>query len=341
MFCREGVCDTVNSVATSEGLTCALSASGRMLCWGSERAYFWGFSPEWGATKSPTLVQSIRNVVAFARDAELNHCALLDGGELRCWNRYGVAPGIASGVRQVSIHSGTMCAVMDDGTLRCWGNGAGGRLAPIPISPVRTPTPVPGLTDIVQVSVSGRFVCVRRSTGRLACWGENFSGQVGAGSVSGIVLSPLEVVGITDAVDVDTGSMFACAAHSGGRVSCWGAFSGNGTWIQWSAPVGIMMPERVVDLAIGERHTCARVDDGSVRCWATLDSDGQLGGGSPGPGWPPVNPGLTDVVSIDASRVHSCAALGSGDVRCWGLNDVGQIGDGTVLTAYAPTPPAW
>src|SRR5690606_4392283 len=35
---------------------------------------------------------------------------------------------------------------------------------------------------------------------------------------------------------------------------------------------------------------------------------------------------------------HTCAVVENGTVKCWGLNDNGQLGDGTKTTRYAPAP---
>jgi alpha-tubulin suppressor-like RCC1 family protein len=41
-------------------------------------------------------------------------------------------------------------------------------------------------------------------------------------------------------------------------------------------------------------------------------------------------------VSLAAGEAHSCAVTGSGAAYCWGLNDRGQLGDGTSAASAAP-----
>lgn len=40
--------------------------------------------------------------------------------------------------------------------------------------------------------------------------------------------------------------------------------------------------------------------------------------------------------SITAGFHHSCAATGAGAITCWGLNDHGQLGDGTRVNRTRP-----
>jgi Regulator of chromosome condensation (RCC1) repeat. len=40
--------------------------------------------------------------------------------------------------------------------------------------------------------------------------------------------------------------------------------------------------------------------------------------------------------AIAAGYNHTCALLNSGRVQCWGLNDMGQIGDGSTTDAFLP-----
>jgi cysteine-rich repeat protein len=45
---------------------------------------------------------------------------------------------------------------------------------------------------------------------------------------------------------------------------------------------------------------------------------------------------LFDVASICSGNYNTCALLGSGEIRCWGLNNHGQLGDGTMMNRISP-----
>src|SRR5881628_2966513 len=46
--------------------------------------------------------------------------------------------------------------------------------------------------------------------------------------------------------------------------------------------------------------------------------------------------GITAATAIDGGSFHTCALLRDGSVRCWGLNDSGQLGDGTTTNSSTP-----
>ena len=44
-------------------------------------------------------------------------------------------------------------------------------------------------------------------------------------------------------------------------------------------------------------------------------------------------------VEVAAEGAHSCGRVTSGAVYCWGLNNSGQLGDGTFVNRPTPTVP--
>ncbi len=158
------------AVALSAGgfHTCALLDDGTVRCWGSGRDGRLGYGnttsigDETGET--PDTVGPVdlgRRAVAISAGAE-HTCAVLDGGEVRCWGvggndvggygrlgyavsdpndpRFNVGDNetpaaigpvdLGSGRRATAISAGDngTCVRLDDGSVRCWGNGENGRL---------------------------------------------------------------------------------------------------------------------------------------------------------------------------------------------------------------------
>ena len=108
----------------------------------------------------------------------------------------------------------------------------------------------------------------------------------------------------------------------------------------------IFWQERLVELrrtqhqfALGHQHSCALID-GVVHCWGE-NAVGQLGIGTIDSGnhlLPAPVPNLTDVRQLATRYQHTCAVLGDATARCWGLNNFGQVGDGTQANQPAPVP---
>ena len=82
----------------------------------------------------------------------------------------------------------------------------------------------------------------------------------------------------------------------------------------------------------------------SLYCWGS-NAYGNLGNGLHGSGVFSDQPieitsfgtGLYPV-EVATSDSHSCAILNDGTVSCWGHNNQGQLGDGTQISRYVPTP---
>ncbi|MFC1610379.1 RCC1 domain-containing protein [Myxococcota bacterium] len=133
-------------------------------------------------------------------------------------------------------------------------------------------------------------------------------------------------------VHTDGGSNHMCAALSDGTVRCWGENHSE-------TPVVIAGVTNAVSVAAGDQHTCALTLQGTVKCWGFNDV-GELGDNG-ACGFlcheAVLVPGLANVVHLSAGGRYTCAVVSSGAAYCWGMNNEGQLGDGSVEDRHVPT----
>ena len=180
----------------------------------------------------------------------------------------------------------------------------------------------------------------------------------GLALAAALLPSPRSSSAVSGATDVAAGQGHTCAVLKGGQVKCWGLNDsgqlGDGTTTNRTTPTDICADATcaspltgVVAIAAGFGHTCALTTGGDVKCWG-WNEFGQIGDGTSGDGDPntldnirttPVDvAGLPPggATAVAAGLGHSCALVTGGGVKCWGLNNFGQLGDGT--NTNRPTP---
>lgn len=198
----------------------------------------------------------------------------------------------------------------------------------------------PSISRSATLTVGGRHGCALAPDG-VKCWGWNVSGQLGDGTTTD-KSTPVAVVGLSSAVSISAANTWTCVLTSSGGIKCWGQNDygqlGDGTVTNKSTPQDVPGMTGVVAIGGGVFHTCAVTTLGGVKCWGR-SSEGQLG--NPGSAAKQTSPidviGLTGgVASIAAGGFHTCALTALGGVKCWGLNDFGQLGNGSMVNAAAP-----
>ena len=155
----------------------------------------------------PVPVSGITDATAIST-GELDVCALLSGGSIDCWgdNDYG---GLGNGTDggPESCLSYNYCSTK--------------------------PVPVSGITDATAISV-GNFgnACALLPTGGVDCWGDDAWGQLGDSTDTDLdecengdhpcSPNPVQIDGITDAIEVTVGGASICTRSPTGGVDCWG-----------------------------------------------------------------------------------------------------------------------
>ena len=251
------------------------------------------------------------------------------------------ATGLPGQVRQVAAAYFTSAALLADGTVWAWGadesgvlgNGATG-------GTVTTPQQVPGLSSVTQISLGVGDAYALRSDGTVWAWGYNNSGQLGIGNTLNIY-QPVQVTGLTGITQVSAGTGYVLARRSDGTVWAWGANSagelGDGT------TANHLVPERIAGLT-GITAVTASLSSFAVRSDGTLfgwgdNSEGELGRGTTG-GFsttPAPVPGISGVTQVATNGETTLAVAGSaGTVWAWGMNNCGQLGDGTTVSRSTP-----
>lgn len=354
-----GLGDVVDADASPAlGHTCALDTWHEISCWGDNTDGQLGDGTN--VTRAdPQVVDGIDDAMAVTTGGK-HTCAIRADETIMCWggNEYGqLGDGATTGstnpvyvtgtnvATAVSVGAAGACAVRTNGTVACWGRNHAGQLGN-GASSGENPNPVPvmveGVDDVVAVSAEGVQTCAVHATGTVSCWGV-LDPSLGDGHTSGS-LHPIEVADIDDAVDVTTGNSFACALHASGEVSCWGSNHQGRLGVDGiddaSTPVTVGGIDDAVAITAGTAHACVLHASGGVSCWGQNQA-GQLGDGTAdgddvGVATPVSVTGLGDAVAISGGAAHTCAVRATGAVVCWGMNNFGQLGNGTTDWSAVP-----
>lgn len=146
--------------------------------------------------------------------------------------------------------------------------------------------------------------------------------------------SPVAVEGLRNVIALDASDASNLAIRSNGTVWAWGYNGygelGDGTTKTSARPVKVSGLSNVVATATGNSFALALRSNGTVWAWGN-NTDGQLGNGTRSDySTIPVRvPGLSNVTAVAAGGNKGIALLSNGRVKAWGLNEDGELGDGS------------
>lgn len=207
--------------------TCALLTGGSVRCWGL------GGDGQLGHGSRTAIGHSPVAQIAHAGDVPLggraraiatgsyHSCAVLTGGDLRCWGNGGYgqlgynsyrnvgdtpsttiinAGDVPVGGQVVGVAAGQFhtCALLESGSLRCWGSNVAGELGynhtvsvgDSTASSIQNAGDVPLGATAAAIATGGYHTCAILVTAKLRCWGYGYEGQLGYGSMYNVGDSP-------------------------------------------------------------------------------------------------------------------------------------------------------
>ncbi len=273
--------------------------------------------------------------------------------------------GILGGVSAIDGGSFHTLCVRVDGTVWAWGRNEYGQLGDGTTTTRKTPVQVKGpggvgvLTGVTAVAGGLGHTIALKSDGTVWAWGNNDYGQLGDGT-GGVAdrYTPVQVKGpggvgvLTGVTAIASGSYSSIALQGDGTVWAWGwndtGQLGDGTTtdrytpVQVKGPGGVGVLTGVTAISSDWHHTIALKGDGTVWAWG-YNYYGQLGDGTATDRHTPVQVKgyagwgvLTGITAVASASTHNIALTSDGTVYAWGLNNDGQLGDGTTTLWRTP-----
>ncbi len=258
---------------------------------------------------------------------------------------------LPAGTTVTSVVGGTSNGLVltTTGAVYAFGDDSDGQLGngTTSTTPALTPVPVtfPGGTVITAIATGYLNNFALSSTGQVFAWGDNSDGQLGNTTTANATLpTPVSLPAGTVVTAIAAGFEHALALTSTGQIYAWGYNAsgqlGNGSTTSVATPVSVLLPSGTSASAIaaGYAQSLAVTSSGSVLAWGD-NTDGELGNGTTTSSTIPVAvslPAGTSITSVSTAYFTSQALTSTGGVLAWGLNNDGQLGDGTTTTAHTP-----
>ena len=246
-------------------------------------------------------------------------------------------------------HSFHHCALTATGAAYCWGDNAMGELGNGTRTASLTPVAVSGGLTFSRLFKGLSSTCgLTAGTGQLYCWGWTSHSRLGDDRIgdSRTVPTLANTNGLAFTA-VALGLDGTCGLTAAGGVHCWSntnAIILGDAGTPRSRPSTTPIPNLVASrISASDRSFCVVSTGGRILCWGNDGTNyGQLGNGSTASVSVPTAIALPGSISMKEVRFSSwtsaCGLAVAGQMYCWGLNNVGQLGDGTTVTRFTPVP---
>jgi alpha-tubulin suppressor-like RCC1 family protein len=344
----------LETLSTGAGHTCYVNAHGVASCWGSNSDGELGNgTPNDNAQPSPVRGRLVFVSVSAGSD---HTCGVTATAAAFCWgdNTTGQLGGDAGeGSRSPVPVSGAIpfaavsagldhsCGLTTNGAVYCWGSNEHGQLGNGNKTASATPVPVGGGHTFSSVRAGTLFTCGITNSGSAYCWGANTIGQLGNGSKADSPV-PLLVSGGLNFSSISTGGAHACGVTTGGKGYCWGDNDhgqlGDSSDSSSLVPAPVAAGLTFAFISAGKTFSCGLTRAGAPYCWgwgndAVTASETDAPTNVPAPVF-----GSKDLVlkSISAGQTHACGLTAGGEVYCWGMNNYGQLGNGSKDESVRP-----
>jgi adhesin/invasin len=365
------VTDTYGNAKSGVSVTFAVASGGGSLTTGSATTNAngvatvgsWTLGAAIGANTMTATVSGLTAVTFTARNfatiagGDIHTCATTTPGTAWCWGAgYNgqLGDGLKTGSATPVLVSGGLsfssvvaggnhsCGLTSAGVAYCWGNNYFGEIGNDSDQEAVAPAAVLGGHTFSMLAVGAEYTCGITTAGVAYCWGRNDSGQLGDASTDHRDV-PVAVDGGLTFASISAGMSHTCGVTTAGAAYCWGygngGMLGTGTSASSLTPVSVTGSLTFASISAGVSHTCGVTTSGAGYCWGDK-SQGRLGNG--------VNEfdiELSPVLvsgSLTWSRIvagtnHTCGVTTTGVGYCWGLNNLGQLGDGSTTVRAVPT----
>ncbi len=277
------------TVSASEHHTLALKNDGMVWAWGTNNEYELGNTIS-GIQSTPVQVMGISDVVAISAGIYYS-LALKRNGTVWAWgsnvnkalgenseDRNNPTPRQLIGLSNiVNISAGEShsLALRRDGTVWSWGSNRSGNLgngSELEFS--ASPVQVTGLSDIIAISEGkDNFSYALKREGTVWAWGDNVAGKLGDGTTSNRN-TPVQVIGITDAIEISAGFSHALVLKRDGTI--WGCGDNNFNQLgrghdpTLNSSRMIRLPylaDGFVEISAGGLFSLALKTDGTIWAW--------------------------------------------------------------------------